>query len=93
MIVKIKTAKQLIEEFGFKYDGYNYETYFNDMFWRINNLMFKYLGEEIEVEELTLSINYTHKGKISDTAWHWHELWFEPEFVPIEFIKENEFEL
>ena len=87
MKVKLKTAEQLIEEFGFEYNGYRYKTKFNGMFWSINNSMLKYLGNEIEVKEFILSINYTHKGLY--TEWYWHELWFEPN----DFFKEDEFKI
>ena len=90
MIVKLKTIEQLIEEFGFEYDEECYTTEFNDMFWFINNTMFKQLGKEIEVEKIEYdSFNYTHRGKINDIKWYWHKLWFEPN----DFFKEDEFEI
>ena len=91
MKVKLKTAEQLKEEFGFEYNGSYYETTFNDMYWIIGNSMFEQLGKEIKVEENIGNINYTHYG--DDIGYLWHELWFEPVFTPIEFINEVEFEL
>ena len=91
MKVRLKTEEQLKEEFGFKFDGTYYETTFNNMSWCINHLMLKYLGKEIEVEEDIESINYTHYG--DDIGYFWHELWFESKFIPIDFIKKDEFEL
>ena len=89
---RLKTLEQLREEFGFKFDGYDYETTFNDMDWMINDLKLEYLGHEIEVKELeNKNWIYTHYG--DDVGCFWHELWFEPVFTPIEFINENEFEL
>ena len=91
MKVKLKTIEQLIEEFEFEYDGYDYTTTFNGMYWLIDEVMIDYLGKEMEVEELYGYDNYTHKGLY--TEWYWHESWFEPVFTPIEFINEVEFEL
>ena len=93
MKVKLKTLEQLEEEFGFKFYESRYLTKFNNMDWWIDKDMFEYLGKEIEVKKIDGSRDYTHCGIINHIKWGWHELWFEPEFVPIEFIKENEFEL
>ena len=90
MIVKLKTLEQLEEEFGFEYDGCDYTTTFNGMFWLINDLMFEQLGKEIEVEKRK-SWYYTHYD--NNIGYWWNELWFEPEFVSIEFINEDEFEI
>ena len=93
MKVKLKTAKQLVKEFGFEYDGHDYTTIFNGMYWCINDLMFEYLGEEIEIEELDEGYNsymesfYTHRDL--NIKYLWHESWFEPN----DFFKEDEFEL
>ena len=91
MIVKLKIIEQLIEEFGFKFDGYRYKTKFNSMFWIISNSMLKYLGNKIEVEKMEDDPDYTHYD--NKMGYCWHKLWFEPEFVPIEFINEDEFEI
>ena len=93
MKVRLKTAEQLEKEFGFEFNGEYSVITFNNMWWVINDLMFKYLGKEIEIEKFIGNINYTHRGKINDIKWYWHELWFEPEFIPIEFINEDEFEI
>ena len=95
MKVRLKTIDQLKEEFGFKFDGYDYTTIFNNMQWYINNEMFEYLGKELEVRELNdddfdMRNNYTHKDL--NIKYKWHELWFK-QFVSIEFIKEDEFEI
>ena len=91
MIVKLKTIEQLEEEFGFKFNGKYYTTIFNEMLWGISKTMFKQLDKEIEVEKLEDGINYTHYD--NEIGCYWHESWFEPEFVPIDFIKEDEFEI
>ena len=91
MKVKLKTAEQLKEEFGFKFNGIYYETTFNGMYWCISKMMFKQLGDEIEVEKLENDPDYTHYD--NNIGYLWHELWFEPVFMPIEFINEVEFEI
>ena len=83
MRVKLKTFDQLIEEFGFKFDG---------TYWRINKIMLKYLGKEIEVEELE-NKNWIYTHYDNEIKCYWHESWFEPVFIPIEFINEDEFEI
>ena len=92
MIVRLKTIEQLIEEFGFEYNGYEYyTTTFDKMHWCISKTMLKQLGDEIEVEKFYEYNNYTHID--NRIRYLWHELWFEPKFVPIEFINEKEFEI
>ena len=98
MKVKLKTIEQLIEEFGFKSSGRDYRTNFNGMHWHIHESMFRYLGNDVNVERLEEEIKkttyYTHRNTdCGRHGWYWHELWFEPEFVPIEFINEDEFEI
>ena len=89
MMVKIKTAEQLIEEFGFKSSGKSYLIKYNDMNWFISNTMSQHLGKIVEVEKIEDDVNYTHRGMINEFYWLWHELWFEPS----DFFKEKEFEI
>ena len=88
MKVKLKTLEQLKEEFGFKFDGTYYGTIFNNMSWCIIIPMFKYLGNEMEIEKIDyMDKNYTHEDSIINCLWH--ELWFEPN----DFFKEDEFKI
>ncbi len=91
MIVKLKTLEQLIEEFGFEEeDGGLFKTKYKNYKWVISDLEMKYLGKEIEVENIGfVHSNYTHVSNKEKTILGWHELWFEP----VEFIDESEFKI
>ena len=60
---------------------------YNGYKWFINSAMIDYFGKKIKVTRYYGSNkeNYTHEGD-----WLWHELWFEEEFEPIEFLTEEE---
>jgi len=99
MIRRLKTWEQFEKEFKSfadewtkNYDYYdNYHIKYNGMIWNIASPMIDLFGTEIKVFEIKKyrGKNYTHHGDIG-VGWNWHELWFEPEFKEIEFIKKEE---
>jgi len=97
---KLKTWKDFKEEFKPFADKWNEGVHafidYNNIHWAINKEMKSSFGTEIDIERiLDGDPNYTYMGYIKDISrlWLWHELWFEPEFKPIEFLKEEDMEI
>lgn len=64
---------------------------YNGLEWCIDDYMIPCFGTEIEIEEAPELNYYTYKG--IKYHFYWHDLWFEPEFIPIDFITEKDIEI
>jgi len=87
---RLKTLKVIKEEFKplsdyWSENGYDRYIIYNDMVWTINSSMRPFFGTEIEVKKFFYD-DYTHID--IKYGFHWHELWFEPEFI--EFLSVDE---
>jgi len=73
---------------GFKFICIKY----NGMHWHVYSTMKPLFGTEIQVRKYYNVKDYTHHGYNGfDNSWH--ELWFEPEFEPIDFLSKKEVEI
>jgi hypothetical protein len=103
MKFRLKTYEQLETEFRpyasiWKKSSTTVRIKYNNFNWYINNEMFSMLGRTMELKEIPEGVaglkNYTHENVFTSYpgikwVYHWHKLWFEPEFE--DFIKEEEF--
>jgi hypothetical protein len=91
-IVKLKTIKELEEEFKGDSDfwdcGDDLEIDYNNMDWYINEEMMELFGGFIEVRKVK-DEDYTHKEKKDGN--YYHELWFKSKVE--DFLKEEDFNL
>lgn len=93
---KLKTWEAFKEEFKPLCDEWNVyhdsiTIFYKKVKWYISSLKKDKFGTEIEVKKLKGKCNYTHE--IIPEFWVCHELWFEPEFEPIEFITKEEMKI
>lgn len=87
--------KRRYKPYAIEWDDDNgiYEIEYKEWEWSFDGDDKEDFGKEILVRKLDeyKYSNYTHEDK--ETGYGWHELWFEPEFKPIEFIGKKEMEL
>lgn len=78
--IRLKTIKQVIEEYGFyslNDEYFEYWTRYNGFEWHINRFMVVNFGNEIYLKKLdTYNPNYTHVH-FDGIAMFYHEEWFE----------------
>lgn len=97
---RLKTLEQLERDLKPLCSEWIYDDYlesisitYNSKKFYINDTMLEQLGTEIEVvevDEKEKEDGYSYMEK-SIHEYCYHELWFEPEFKPIEFLSEEEF--
>jgi len=78
---KLKTIEQIRKEFHSEYLFDGLKVYLDNGEYFIHKEMFKYFGKECEFEKCHNPLGYTHKIEKNGVLWHFHEYWFDDEFI------------